>query len=438
MSIKNLTSILAICVYLQLGAQQTISGILSPKEDFKWLIAYKVNPTSQAYIADSEVKNGSFAINIPANAPTGVYRMVYAIPQDEFYFDLIYNGTEDIKLSFDLETGLSFSSSLENISLQNYLKEIDSVEEEIEKLYDGGKIDQKIEADLFKKLQNIQYTYESRSKDLIAAHFIRANKPYIPTAYEMEHAAYAHHKLAHYFDTLDFNDPILQGSQFLSDKLVEYLFDIFPIPPRNRGEMEHAIQSKVQDVDEALKNVDPFYKTLLMEDLWDKATLYNLDATADLIYENYLRQLAQETQNTKLVDRIETYNRLRIGAVAPEIIWDGKKLSELSGSKYYVLVFWSSTCSHCLNELPKLQQGLKGMADVQVLAIGLEDDRDNWAKESAKLPDFIHGLALGKWENPYVSLYHIQHTPTYFILDGEKHIVAKPEHYNAAIDFLKN
>src|SRR5690606_39039297 len=183
----------------------------------------------------------------------------------------------------------------------------------------------------------------------------------------------------------------------------------------------HEMEVKLQTLAQVLKNVDLSYRTRLMEDLWVMAIHYNLDATADLIYENYLRDLAQETQNTELIHKIETYNRLRPGAIAPEITWEEgenpKKLSELSGSKYYVLVFWSSTCSHCLDELPKLQQDLKGIPDVKVLAIGLEDERENWKKESAKLPDFIHGISLGKWESSYVGLYQIQQTPTYYILD---------------------
>ncbi|HUH47059.1 MAG TPA: TlpA disulfide reductase family protein [Arenibacter sp.] len=442
MSIKNGIPLLALCLSLQLGAQHNISGKLSPAADFKWLIGYKLNPSSQSYIADTEIKNGDFTLKIPANSPTGVYRMVYAVPQEEFYFDLIYNGKEDIKLSFDLEKGLDFTASGENLVFQNYFKEINALESQIEKLYDHDVIDPQTEADLFKKLQNVQADYVSRSKNLLSAHFIKANSPYIPTAYEMEHAPYRHHKMEHYFDALDFNDPVLQGSEFLSDKLADYVFHLFASPPRNRGEMEHEMQLKVRTAAMALKNVELPYQSRLMEDLWNRAVQYNFDATADNIYENYLRDLAQETQNIKLIDKIETYNRLRLGAVAPEVTWeeDGntKNLSELSNYKYYVLVFWSSTCSHCLNELPKLQQGLKGATDAKVLAIGLEDGQDNWKKESTKLPDFIHGISLGKWESRYVDLYKVQHTPTYFILDSEKRIVAKPEHVGEVLDFLKN
>src|SRR5690606_1210795 len=180
------------------GAQHSISGKLSPKEDFKWLIAYKLNPTSQSYIADAEVSNGDFSIKIPANSPIGSYRIVYAAPQEEFYFDLIYNGKEDIDLNFDLQEGLNFTASEENILFQNYFREMEALENEIEKFYEGNATDFQIVTDLFKKLRETQQAFETRSKNLLVQHFIKANRPYIPTTYENGHAPYISHKMEYY------------------------------------------------------------------------------------------------------------------------------------------------------------------------------------------------------------------------------------------------
>ena len=89
-----------------------------------------------------------------------------------------------------------------------------------------------------------------------------------------------------------------------------------------------------------------------------------LNKVADFIYDNYLKSLATETNKSELIKKIEIQNRLRLGAVAPEITWNEgsitKTLSGLSGAKNYVIVFWSSTCSHCLQQLPEFPQGLKG------------------------------------------------------------------------------
>jgi thioredoxin-related protein len=71
-----------------------------------------------------------------------------------------------------------------------------------------------------------------------------------------------------------------------------------------------------------------------------------------------------------------------------------------------------------------------------VIAVGLENDEVSWNIEAAKLEKFEHAISLGKWESEYAALYNIQSTPTYFILDENKYIIAKPENVNDVVSFL--
>ena len=163
-----------------------------------------------------------------------------------------------------------------------------------------------------------------------------------------------------------------------------------------------------------------------------------MGSVQDYTFTNHLKKLAIANGNQKMVDDIESSTRLRIGAKSPEITWEanGKKhaLSTMEKAENYVLVFWSSTCSHCLKELPELHKELKGYGSLKVLAIGLEDDEINWKKVS----NFSHAIALGKWESDYAQTFNIQSTPTYFILDSEKRFIAKPESDKEVVEFLEN
>ena len=94
MNPKHAFLIFSLFFTLLSEAQHSVSGNLSPAEDYKWLIAYKLNPDHQNYIADTEVKNGAFLLKMPTNAQAGMYRLVYAVPQEEYYFDFIYNGIQ--------------------------------------------------------------------------------------------------------------------------------------------------------------------------------------------------------------------------------------------------------------------------------------------------------------------------------------------------------
>lgn len=439
MDSKNIFLVLTLCFSLFSKAQHSVSGNLSPAEDYQWLIAYKLNPDHQNYIADTTIENGTFSLNIPSQAQTGMYRLVYAVPQEEFYFDFIYNGKEDIVLSFDSQKGLSFTSSIENLLYVRYFKEIYGLEQQISQFYSEQKKDPKLFMNLNKKLATVQKSFESQSQGLLSGHFISANRPYIPSEYE-DIETYVQHKREHYFDAINFNDNLLLGSDFLTDKVVNYVFTALLQQENSPKEKEPAMIGNVKELARLLENISATNKVQLFNSLWTQASDDNLNMVANYIYHNQLKSLATQTNNTEILKNIEIQNRLRLGAIAPEITWkEGdvtKKLSNLTGAKNYVIVFWSSTCSHCLQQLPEFHTELKGISDTKVLAIGLEEDDITWKEESSKLPDFVHGIALGKWESPYVDLYDVHQTPTYYILDHEKHIIARPSDYEGVLKFL--
>jgi len=75
--------------------------------------------------------------------------------------------------------------------------------------------------------------------------------------------------------------------------------------------------------------------------------------------------------------------------------------------------------------------------NLKVIAFGLEDDKKDWEKEIQNYPDFIHTIGLGKWDNSIVLKYGIAATPTYFILNKNKVITAKPYDYEELEVVLK-
>lgn len=425
-------------ITLTMQSQHTITGTLSPAKDYRWIIAYHLRSGVQDYVADAPVKNGKFSLKIKGDAPIGTYRLVYAVPQEEFNFDLIYNGKEDVTLTFDPNDGLAFTVSEENRTYASYAKDIAVVEQEVYDFYSAKKTDNDAFMGLMDNAKKIQTFYEKKSEGLLSHNFITASTPYTPDRFENVET-YIKNKGIHYFDAVDFNNKVLQQSSFLNDKVLNYVFTALPVKEESPEAIEAAIIKNISDVAILLINVDAVYKTDLYEVLWSTLTNNNYTNAADVLYSDHLKALATETGNTKIIDKIEVHNRLRLGAKAPEISWDNgaKKLSTLKTAEHYILVFWSSTCSHCLRELPKLHQGLKGKSNVKVIAVGLEDGDDPWKKESAKMSDFIHVISLGRWESTYARLYAIQKTPTYFILDKDKRIVAKPDDYMETLKLLE-
>ncbi len=405
-------------------------------------MAYQLKPSSQEYVTAGPVKNGNLELVMPKTAEAGLYRMVYAIPTDEFYFDVIYNGKEDIQLAFNTSNGVSFTSSEENGTYLAYLKEINAAEKKLADYYANGQKEKAKFNAIVNDLKQTQNSFETKSEGMIAHNFIKANRPYIPLQQE-SHEQYNLSKKEHFFDVLDFNNPILQSSGFLMDKAATYVFS--SVTSNSTGHVpEQEVQENLKVLSSKIMGVDALFKARLFEKLWLETTKLKMGVSSDLIYNNYLLPLSKTNAQKEIrdiTDKIELDNRLRIGATAPEISWKDKgndrKLSDLSGAQNYVVLFWSSTCSHCLKEVPELYEELKDSKKVQVLALGLEDDDISWKAESAKLTGFTHVLGLGKWENEYVFLYDVHQTPTYYVLDAQKRIVAKPSDLDELLSFLK-
>lgn len=439
---KRTFSFLSLFITLALSAQHTISGSFSPAEEFKWLIVYELTPGSQKYIADAKVKNGETSISLPADATPGVYRLVYAVPQEEFYIDVLYNGTEDIAFSFSTATDVTFTSSVENKTYRAYKAEILALEQQLADFYTNKNTDTRAYMAIVKELSETQTKYEDRAKIPLTRQFVTANEPYLPYVYEPLHLYLTNRKKS-FFSTIDFNSSLLQSSEVLTQKVQAYVFSALPDSVSTPDMMQDAILEAVQVVAPKLDNTPERYQITVWKTLWETAHNAKFYTVSDYIFKTFLEDLAVKNADEQLLDLLNYKTRVRLGSIAPDVVWqEGEETKTLLGMEgdiatKYLMVFWSSTCSHCLKEVPELQKQLKSYKDIVVLAVALEDDTKNWEKEILNFPDFKHAIALGKWQSEYAQLYGIRQTPTYFMLDAEKRFTHFPENLEGVLEQLK-
>ena len=200
-------------------AQNSIKGTFTPAEEYKWIILYKVTPTTSIYVDNAEVdENGNFEILMDSTAAEGIYRIVYAMPQEEFNFDIIYNAEENVVLNFSDEKGVEFLNSKENKLLTSFTKSMMMVNQTINNFYSQPNQDEKTFKKIFDTLKEAQTSFEEASKGTIASHFIKANATYIPTKYE-DVRTYSKNLRENYLKHVDFNNPILQSSEFLIQRM---------------------------------------------------------------------------------------------------------------------------------------------------------------------------------------------------------------------------
>lgn len=428
---KHIFKYLLIVLPSFIMAQHSIKGTFSPAKDYKIALLYKVTPTISEYVGNAKInEDGTFELKLDATAPKGMYRLVYAVPQEDYNFDIIYNGKEDVELKFNSETGVEFLSSIENTLLTSYTNSMSNITHSIGNYFSSKDQDTLALSKIFAIQKETQSNFEEAAKDFVVLDFIKANKPYIPDGYQ-DVMTYVENLKNHYFDFVDFTNETLQSSNFLEEKMVSYVFGM-----TTNAEDEIAnFKNNIDAVGEAMSKAPNEVKRILLISLWQQLADLKKEAVANYVSQKYLMDVLVALNDQELINELLVFENVSLGKVAPnftvEFEAEGKKiaknLEELDLATNYVIVFWSSTCSHCLDEIPQLQKFVRPKDEVKVIAVGLEDEPDTWNRLTQQFPEFIHVYGKGKWDNEIGNNYAVTETPTYFVLDKDKKIISKPE-----------
>ena len=432
---KTVLLALATLAINSLYAQHTINGTLTPADNYQYVFLYECTPDGSNYIDKGDVSpDGTFSINLKPSQPKGLYKIVYGMPIAENNFEIIYNGEEDIAFNFSTEKGVEFSQSNENKLWLSYRKSMELINSAMANFYMQHSTDKAAYNQIIQTLKNTQASYEEAASGTMVQAFITSNKPYIPERYE-DLKTYFENVRIHFWEHMDFSNNLIQSSDFLTEKVFAFVFEM--APNASEAFYKSQINNLATSIDDANKNL----KAVLLELVWQEFVNQEQPTIANYITTEYLAQLATETQNEILYLTITNYRDTAIGATALdfpiETQENGKPLNttlhQLSGANQYLLIFWSSTCGHCLNELPKVHDYIKQFPKntVKVIAFAIEETQQPWAETIKQFPDFMHLYGAGKWDNPTAKAYGVNATPNYFLLDKDKHIIAKPFDFEA-------
>jgi len=145
------------------------------------------------------------------------------------------------------------------------------------------------------------------------------------------------------------------------------------------------------------------------------------------------------TINNDLAAQLESYRAMKKGNTALDFEFNGdvfapayesgnmpEKLSGLK-SKYTVVVFGSSWCPQCPQELSHiagLYQKWKEY-NVEVVFVSLDEDKQTFNNFAGGFP-FISTCDYQKWESPVVKAWHVFATPTIYLLYNKREILLRP------------
>ncbi|SHN16231.1 TlpA family protein disulfide reductase [Flavobacterium xinjiangense] len=128
----------------------------------------------------------------------------------------------------------------------------------------------------------------------------------------------------------------------------------------------------------------------------------------------------------------EQYRKIAKGNTSPELQFENTKSSftKLSGikSKYKLVVFGSSWCPKCTEEIAKIKSFYsqwKKDYDLEVILVSLDNEKEKYETFTKDFP-WISSCDLKSWEGPGVRDYYIFGTPTLYLLDTDNKIMLKP------------
>lgn len=411
-------------------AQNIIEGVFTDSiHHIKNIGLYKFTNGQPKYLTYVQVKNNGFSFDTQ-NLKTGYYRVLYKNTHNG-YVDFIYNN-EKVSLKVDSEIGnnsVEFISSTENQLLQSYNYNMSYMQRKLDStqvaLLKNPNTSVKKYQDIQKKIVGAQNYFEQLASDAYALNFIKGSKRNNPTLPFKNADVYLKNLNNHFLDHVDFDNPVLFNSLLFGDKISEY---VFYIQKSNHVNQQNSLYQKA--ILNILSKINkPIVKESMINMLLRRFTyLENIELTTFLI-SNY-KTLPEEVKSKSTLEK--TYNALKtmIGVKAPNIKLSKKEsLYSLKKSDQYLLIFWSSTCGHCAAELPKVYNLLEKNKDLKVITIGLEDaeDKQNWINETKFYPNWQNIIALDKWDSKVANDYNINATPSYFILDSDYIIIAKPK-----------
>lgn len=398
----------------------------------------------------------------------GVYSIVF--PGKNKMFDFLVDKEQviDIKAdTSDLINKTSVTGSKENALFQEYQKFVASKGSGLQKELiafktSKNKEDSSLHERSYNKLNKELNDYREKimkghPESMLASLLMSMKEPKIlnsnPATRQDSLENYNYYK-KHYWDGITFMDDRIIRTPFFLPKVEKYFREIISPAP----------DSIIKESDYLLllaRSAPEMYKFLLnwLTDEYINPKYMGQDAVFVHLFEKYhskgVSSWLNEKQMTVISNRAYMLMSNLIGEQAANL-----DMADSAGvtvplysvdAPYVIVCFWDPTCSHCREEVPKIDSIYNAKWEkegVKIYAVLTE------SKEFPKWREFINKNNLQSWINVYQTeaekksaedakkpsykqLYDVTQTPTLYLLDKDKRIVAKKLTWQQLDDVLQ-
>jgi thiol-disulfide isomerase/thioredoxin len=443
---------------------------LKPYQNTKIYIG--TNYGNSRVLADSAILNDKSegVFESSKKLTPGIYFVVS--PKYAILFDFLVDENQKFKIIADTTnlTDVTIIGSKENDIFKNYSKSMNEIGTqlgEIEKAFksatnagDSTTLVNKYN-DKKKELNDNRQAIMKGQPNSMTAYLLnvmqRPDVPAIPIVNGKADSTYPFYYVKnHFWDNVVFNDNRLVRTPFFEAKLDEYFKNYVSREP-------DSIIEEVQYMLTVAKTGNEIYPFLLFKftNKYITPEFMGQDKVFLHIYQNFFAKgdttLLNEASKKSITERAYSMMANQLGLAAPPLVINDindKKISLYDiVSPYTFVAFWDPTCSHCKVEIPRVDSFYKAIwskLNVKILSVNIN------FKELAGWKTFIKENKLAGWMHAYQTeadlnkeiqqgkpttirqLYDVFKTPTFYLLDANKKIIAKNLSIEQFNDFLVN
>lgn len=416
----------------------------------------------KTYLADTATvsANGKFVFEGDSSLPGGVY--IIAGQNNNRYFEVIVDREQQFEVVTELDdmmNKMQFSKSDDNKYFYDYVsnniynhKKIESLtnhKAEFSELPDSiQSINQQI-ADVNIKLKEYQQQIIDQHPESFVSVLLNAMKdpevgevPILENGREDSIYAYQYYK-NHYWDYFDLTDDRLLRTPLFNKRLERYFTNVIYQEPDTITKEADLIIDKARSNKEVFKYI-VWYLTYKFE----TSKIMGFDEIFVHMVETYYSTgeayWSDSTVVRSLSKRADALRPILIGEKAPELILIDTVGSFVSlyysPARYMVLIFYETDCGHCRKEIDSMKEWYQNNEfGVEVFAICTDTSLVEWKNFIVENElNWINVNGTRSVTQDYHDLYDVNMTPTIFLLDEKKKIIAKRLKMEQLIPFLEN
>ncbi|GAB3491521.1 hypothetical protein GCM10027341_04620 [Spirosoma knui] len=438
-----------------------ITGRIKGLKDTTCVLAHYFGATQ--YIPKDTARldhEGNMVFEGSKTLPTGLYLVV--TPKNGYLQFLIPDANQ--QFSFQTDTSgivkhMKVTGSKDNELFYAYQQQLEKLNGEARALNLEKKVrndaasmalvDKKM-GDLQKLAQDQRNQFLNQNAGSFAVKLLKtAAEPEVPTAPKAANGrpdsiwVFNYYK-SHFWDDFDFADERFVRTPFLQQKLDRYLKELTVQNPDSLIKEADFIVGKAK----AGKNQEVLsYSIYYITSQYEQPKVMGTDGLFVHMFEKYyatgVMPITDSSTIQKIGERVATLKPTLVGKVlaAPSVSDTLRRPIAFSNIKadYTVVYFYDPHCGHCRESAPKLKKFVddyKGKG-AEVVAIAVEQSPEEWKKfiREFKLGKAINGYDYNLRTN-YRKQYDVWTTPTIYMLDKDKKIIARKLPVEQLEDFM--